>query len=1014
MLTTTFEAWKHRRLDLPCSVDFLLDMHFDSSGTPEVVTFSQASSVRSWKSYLTKDEQKPEQQRKSQPVNAQDIEQLLTRPVELSSSNSAEQALGLLQQMNFDLRCHAFYTHPSPDIPAEESKEPSQDMSYCFVDDLLSVSDFSTRVPSPAKTYPFELDDFQKRAILRLEEGENVFVAAHTSAGKTVVAEYAIALSKQHLTRVFYTSPTKALSNQKYREFKDLFGEVGLLTGDVSVDTESFCLVMTTEVLRSMLYQDSPKIRDLEWVIVDEVHYINDSDRGVVWEEVLIMLPSHVHVVMLSATVPNFIEFTEWVGRIRKQRVYVQCTAKRPVPLVHSAYMLGNLVPILDTESNYSFSGYSRIAREIENRMNQKSKKKRGSKDIRKIAVDEDCRAMKLVQDLRQMNLLPCVIFAFSKVKADSRAKKLTKCNLLDGDTRTSVRSFIDKALTRLKRKDRDLPQVQMVTSLLLEGIGVHHSGILPLLREMVEILFSRGVIKVLVATETFSLGLNMPTKTVIFSDIRKFDGSHTRYLQPGEYTQMAGRAGRRGIDEVGHVILLIKDNTHPPPPRVVAEMMQAQPLSLTSKFRLRYNMVTSLLMNEAMDVRTLMNRSYRETIPSPSNSAYLTSQISSGRALVLPEFIETCSEMARLLKINTEGREFNRKSMTAGAVVLIVNAKFAGQEAIVISAGDSIKCVALAQSPSLDVKCEDVSYSYESVKPTELLAVYRAPPKTKFSLKDGTTLMKESVQRHFKHILDARRGPRLTSKQLFREVSEDRDALVDQILTSALLTSPERHEQLRVYLETAGLEQQLLEDTAQGEDQYDCMVAAMKHFSLLDANSTLALKGRSIAPLANPYCLQIGECLFRGLLRDLNATELPAFLSVFVSEGRSDQRNDWSNLSPGLNSSLHALFALHNEVLDLENYLKVDNEMTKQLATSLIEPVFLWASGVPLREICSVTDTKEGNLVRTVIRTHELLSNLLETAVMTGDYSLKLRLEKAKGRMRREIVFATSLYVTE
>uniref|UniRef100_A0A4W5NU55 SKI2 subunit of superkiller complex n=1 Tax=Hucho hucho TaxID=62062 RepID=A0A4W5NU55_9TELE len=175
-------------------------------------------------------------------------------------------------------------------------------------------SDFYKRIPNPAFKYPFELDVFQKQAVLRLEAHESVFVAAHTSAGKTVVAEYAIALSQKHMTRTIYTSPIKALSNQKFRDFKTTFGDVGLLTGDVHLSPEASCLIMTTEILRSMLYNGSEVIRDLEWVIFDDVHYINDAERGVVWEEVLIMLPDHVSIILLSATVPNAVEFSEWIG----------------------------------------------------------------------------------------------------------------------------------------------------------------------------------------------------------------------------------------------------------------------------------------------------------------------------------------------------------------------------------------------------------------------------------------------------------------------------------------------------------------------------------------------------------------------------------------------------------------------------------------------------------------------------------------------------------------------------
>ncbi|KAG5184772.1 P-loop containing nucleoside triphosphate hydrolase protein [Tribonema minus] len=208
----------------------------------------------------------------------------------------------------------------------------------------LDVSDFRSLVPNPAIEYPFELDAFQKQAVARLERRECVFVAAHTSAGKTVVAEYAIALAAAHMTRAIYTSPIKALSNQKYRDFKKRFGDdVGLITGDVSINPEASCLIMTTEILRSMLYRGADIVRDIEWVIFDEVHYINDTERGVVWEEVIIMLPEHAGMIFLSATTPNTIEFSDWIGRTKKKPVHVITTDYRPVPLQHFIYAGGEM-----------------------------------------------------------------------------------------------------------------------------------------------------------------------------------------------------------------------------------------------------------------------------------------------------------------------------------------------------------------------------------------------------------------------------------------------------------------------------------------------------------------------------------------------------------------------------------------------------------------------------------------------------------------------------------------------
>jgi antiviral helicase SKI2 len=227
----------------------------------------------------------------------------------------------------------------------EEEIEKIKNKSWVVMDNE-DVKNFNQKVPEPAISYPFELDEFQKRAVLRLEQGNCVFVAAHTSAGKTVVAEYAIALSRQHMTKTIYTSPIKTLSNQKYRDFKLKFGDVGVLTGDVCLNREASCMIMTTEVLQSMLYNDSNYVQDVEWVIFDEVHYINDPERGHVWEEVIIKLPDTVSIVMLSATVPNYKEFAEWVGRTKQKKVYVQYTLQRPVPLSHWSMLEGKMLEV--------------------------------------------------------------------------------------------------------------------------------------------------------------------------------------------------------------------------------------------------------------------------------------------------------------------------------------------------------------------------------------------------------------------------------------------------------------------------------------------------------------------------------------------------------------------------------------------------------------------------------------------------------------------------------------------
>ncbi|KAL4093968.1 hypothetical protein PRIC1_011397 [Phytophthora ramorum] len=489
----------------------------------------------------------------------------------------------------------------------------------------VDVRNFHEKVPEMAMKYEFELDVFQKECVIHLERHECVFVAAHTSAGKTVVAEYAIAMSQKHMTRTIYTSPIKALSNQKYRDFRTKFGpdNVGLITGDVSINPDASCLVMTTEILRSMLYRGADIIRDIEWVIFDEIHYINDSERGVVWEEVIIMLPEHIGMVFLSATTPNHLEFSDWIGRTKKQKIHVISTYKRPVPLQHFLYAGKELFKLYDATTGYLPNAHGAAKAKLSP---VSDKSKAGGRGGRAVArgggSSANARSIrtsggdqgewtKLINTLKDKSLLPVVVFAFSKRLCEESASKLAKLDLSTPSERSEIHLFLETSVQRLQGSDRELPQVLMMKEMLKRGIGVHHGGLLPIIKEMVEILFGRGLVKVLFSTETFAMGVNMPARTVVFNGTRKHDGKNFRDLLPGEYTQMAGRAGRRGLDSVGTVIIACWNDV--PEPTSLRTMLAGKATSLSSQFRLTYNMILNLLRVEVLTVEDMMKRSFSE-----------------------------------------------------------------------------------------------------------------------------------------------------------------------------------------------------------------------------------------------------------------------------------------------------------------------------------------------------------------------------------------------------------------
>ena len=486
-----------------------------------------------------------------------------------------------------------------------------------------------------AKSYPFELDTFQKEAIIHMERDDSVFVAAHTSAGKTVAAEYAFALAEKHCTRAVYTSPIKTISNQKFRDFSDTF-EVGLLTGDVSIKPDSTCLIMTTEILRSMLYKGADIIRDIEWVIFDEVHYVNDAERGVVWEEVIIMLPDHIKLLLLSATVPNVLEFANWVGKTKQKRVYVTGTNKRPVPLEHSLYFGGNFYRVCSHEK-YDPIGWKQAKLEYDKRNAAPKTKAEAKQQLptgRGGAPKQNASAhqviaqtrfktpeMKLksersqwgnlIEKFKKKELLPMVAFCFSKKRCDALADSLQSQDLTSNREKSEIHVFCEKAFSRLGQGDRNLPQLMRIKEMLKRGLGVHHAGLLPIVKEVVEMLFCRGVINVLFATETFAMGVNAPARAVVFQSTRKHDGKDFRNLLPGEYTQMAGRAGRRGLDTVGTVIIACWDSVLPEVD--LRRMLTGSATKLESQFRLTYSMILNLLRVEDLKVEDMLRRSFAE-----------------------------------------------------------------------------------------------------------------------------------------------------------------------------------------------------------------------------------------------------------------------------------------------------------------------------------------------------------------------------------------------------------------
>ncbi|TDZ41525.1 ATP-dependent RNA helicase mtr4 [Colletotrichum trifolii] len=473
----------------------------------------------------------------------------------------------------------------------------------------------------PARKYNFKLDPFQSLSVASIEREESVLVSAHTSAGKTVVAEYAIAQCLKRNQRVIYTSPIKALSNQKYRDFDALFGDVGLMTGDVTINPTASCLVMTTEILRSMLYRGSEIMREVAWVIFDEIHYMRDKTRGVVWEETIILLPDKVRYVFLSATIPNAFQFAEWIAKIHHQACHVVYTDFRPTPLQNYFFPSGGngIFLVVDEKGVFREGNFQKTMSLIEQGKGQdpsnananwkgKGAKKNTSKGGQ--AADMKADISKIVRMIMTKSFHPVIIFNFSKKEVENLALAISGFSFNNDSEQAMVKQVFENAIQSLSEADRELPQIQNLLPLLQKGIGVHHSGLLPILKETIEILFQESLIKVLVATETFSIGLNMPAKTVVFTQVTKWDGVQRRPLTPSEYIQMSGRAGRRGLDSRGIVIMMIDDKMEPDVARAIVVGEQDR---LNSAFYLGYNMILNLLRIEAISPEFMLERCFHQ-----------------------------------------------------------------------------------------------------------------------------------------------------------------------------------------------------------------------------------------------------------------------------------------------------------------------------------------------------------------------------------------------------------------
>ncbi|KAK3367232.1 NUC185 domain-containing protein [Lasiosphaeria ovina] len=1011
---------------------------------------------------------------------------------------------------------------PRGTLAASSVRKAGREWAH-MVDIKREMPNFRELVPDMAREWPFELDTFQKEAIYHLENGDSVFVAAHTSAGKTVVAEYAIALAAKHMTKAIYTSPIKALSNQKFRDFRLTFDEVGILTGDVQINPEASCLIMTTEILRSMLYRGADLIRDVEFVIFDEVHYVNDFERGVVWEEVIIMLPSHISLILLSATVPNTHEFASWVGRTKQRDIYVISTPKRPVPLEHYLWAGRNIHKIVDADKNFIEKGWKDADAAVRGKDKLKAADspafrgggnarggprggaQRGANQQRggrgggpqrgrggpprashtpghmgrtgrqggfTSAAQDKTLWVHLVQFLKKETLLPACIFVFSKKRCEENADALSNQDFCTANEKSAVHMIIERSIARLKPEDRVLPQIIRLRDLLGRGIAVHHGGLLPIVKELVEILFAQTLVKVLFATETFAMGLNLPTRTVVFSGYRKHDGHSFRNLLPGEYTQMAGRAGRRGLDTVGSVIIVPPGGDEAPPVTDLRLMILGEPSKLRSQFRLTYNMILNLLRVEALKIEEMIKRSFSEhatqqLLPEHEKAVKVSE---ADLAKIKRDACATCD--VDMDECHQAGEDFKQltEDLYRGMLAIPIGRKMFTQGRLIVWMKDGVRTPGILLAEGASVKSSAASPTFHVLEiktnrevrnDTDLLPFipslhkhYTPLPQNKkhiltktlhVPLADLVCLTRHVTKGVLPDIFGGEGYPKAKDilhhicrswttdiwdeidlsriKSLYmHDIMSKRREVEAKVSRSTAATCPQFpkhyamcHDQWLIKTQIEQLRQMLSNQNLQLLPDYEQRILVLKDLSFIDDASRILIKGKVACEIHSGDELVLTELILDNVLADYEPAEIAALLSAFVFQEKTDSV---PTLTGNLERGMKTIIELSEKVNNIQTVHQViqsseeSNDFASKPRFGLMEVVYEWARGMSFKNITGLTDVLEGTIVRTITRLDETCREVKNAARIIGDPELYQKMAAAQEMIRRDITAVASLYM--
>lgn len=813
---------------------------------------------------------------------------------------------------------------------------------------------------------PYEPDRFQREAAAHIEKGEAVVVTAPTGAGKTLIAEVAVARALDRGKRAFYTTPIKALSNQKYQDFVEEYGEhrVGLLTGDNSINGDAEIIVMTTEVFRNMIYAGSSSIDNLETVVLDEVHYLADRFRGSVWEEIIIHAPPQVQLVCLSATVANADEFTEWVQMRRGPTALIEET-HRPVPL-HPLFMVTDL-----------WNGPKQMLFDM---FDETGKGRKASRSVLRLLAAKTGRRKRfvkprkgdVVERLHRESMLPAIYFIFSRNGCETAARTVasyTKLNLTTPAERKTIRAVAKARTAHLPDGDLAVLDYGRWLADLEKGIAAHHAGLVPAYKEVVEELFAGGYVKVVFATETLALGINMPARTVVLDSLTKYDGENHVLLGPSDYTQLTGRAGRRGIDEVGYGLALYSPWTRF---ERMAEIAAAGASRLESSFRPTYNMAVNLIANYAQEqAEDLLRASFAEF------------QRAAIRQQVEDRAVDRAAESASLRA---------QAQCELGDVWDYVDAldSSAGEILGELSPGDVIE-QASGRAPS--------RYLILQVRPSSESPLTVLSPAGKVrqfrtaELATASYLGKISLPNGF------RPRDRKSQQKLVQRLRTFHASASAGTNDHPVAACPEAADHERIVRKIRKLERKA---KAKGSgpglvDEFRSVLAVLQARGYTEGWA-LESPGERLRFIYSEMDLVIAECLRHEVFAGLGGADLAAVVSGFVFEARAD----WGAPPPPT-----ALGAVIDDIEEIWQSLAAEEaaehlQPTRPPDFGFTELAYHWAQGFELEEILMETTMAPGDFVRVARQLLDVLRQLRD-----ADPSLRQSAAEAMRRVDRGVVAA-------